>query len=250
MKCLILAAGYATRLYPLTENFPKPLLDVAGKAIIDWLIDDLEETGRIDSYVIVTNHKFFEHFQKWQGVHVYKEKLLILDDGSTENDNRLGAVRDLAFAIHETSLDDDLLVLAGDNLLDFSLKGFLDFFEEKKATCVMRHLETQKEKLQRTGVAVVDKQDKILEMEEKPKNPKSSWAIPPFYLYRREDLAKIITGVEQKVCNLDAPGSFICYMCTMTDVYAYEMPGARYDIGNLQSYEAVQEKWKCIKSLR
>ena len=244
MKCLILAAGYATRLYPLTENFPKPLLDVAGKAIIDWLIDDLETTGKIDSYVIVTNHRFLSHFLKWQSEHACKEKIMILDDGSTENENRLGAVRDLAFAINEASLDDDLLVLAGDNLLDFSLEGFLTFFTEKQATCVMRHFEPQKEKLQRTGVAVVDEQDKILEMEEKPSEPKSHWAIPPFYLYRREDLPKIVQGVEQKVCNLDAPGSFICYMCTMTDVYAYEMPGARYDIGNLQSYEAVQKKWK------
>lgn len=245
MKCVILAAGYATRLYPLTENFPKPLLDVAGKALIDWLIEDLEQTGKMDAYVIVSNHKFVDHFLKWKEEHVIGAKIEIVDDGSTENDNRLGAVRDIAFAIREAHIKEDLLVLAGDNLLDFSLQGFVDFFEEKKATCVMRHFEAERAKLQRTGVAVVDAEGRILEMEEKPTEPKSNWAIPPFYIYRKEDLTKLMQGVEDEVCNLDAPGSFICYMSTVTDVYAYEMPGKRFDIGNLESYQRVQKEWKC-----
>jgi len=240
MKCLILAAGYATRLYPLTENYPKPLLDVSGKSIIDWLIDDLEQTGQIDGYVIVSNHKFIKHFEQWKENHPHREKLTLLDDGSTENANRLGAVRDIAFAVSSVPVEEDLLVLAGDNLLDFSLQGFLDYFREKQATCVMRHFEPDKAKLRRTGVASVAEDGHILEMEEKPEEPKSSWAVPPFYLYRKEDLPKLLQGVKDEVCNLDAPGSFICWMCGVTEVYAYEMPGRRYDIGGLASYEAVK----------
>ena len=121
MKCLILAAGYATRLYPLTENFPKPLLEVAGKSILDWLIDDMEKTGLVDEYIVISNHKFAYIFEEWAAK---SDKIRVLDDGTTSNDNRLGAVRDIQFAIDQLQLDDDLLVMAGDNLLDFSLEGF------------------------------------------------------------------------------------------------------------------------------
>lgn len=244
MKCLILAAGYATRLYPLTENFPKPLLDVAGKSIIDWIIEDLESKCSISQYVIVSNHKFLSQFLSWKEKHPAGNKIVVLDDGSTENENRLGAVRDIAFAIREAAINEDLLVLAGDNLLDFSLQGFINYYKEKNATCVMRHFEPEKAKLQRTGVATLDENGKILEMQEKPEEPKSNWAIPPFYLYKKQDLPEIINGVEKEVCNLDAPGSFICWLCTQTTVYAYEMPGKRYDIGNLASYDSVRQIWE------
>ena len=123
MKCLILAAGYATRLYPLTENFPKPLLEVRGKSILDHLLDDLDSTGKIDGYVVISNHKFARCFTDWA-----KGKTLpvtVLDDGTERNEERLGAVRDVALAIRDLSLDEDLLVVAGDNLLDFSLLSIL-----------------------------------------------------------------------------------------------------------------------------
>ena len=120
MKCLILAAGYATRLYPLTENFPKPLLKVGDKTILDWLIDDIGEAA--DSFVVISNHKFAEHFEKWaEG----RDNITVLDDGTSSNETRLGAVRDIQFAIESLGIDDDVLVIAGDNVLDFSLIGIL-----------------------------------------------------------------------------------------------------------------------------
>ena len=131
MKCILLCAGYATRMYPLTENFPKPLLDIKGKPLIDYLIDDLENNNLIDEYIIVSNHKFINHFNDWKNNNRYKNKISLLDDGSTNNDNRLGAVKDIWFAIETANINDDVLVLAGDNLLDFSLKGFIDFSNEK-----------------------------------------------------------------------------------------------------------------------
>lgn len=241
MKCLILAAGYATRLYPLTENFPKPLLEVAGKSILDWLIDDMAQTGLVDEYIIISNHKFFHIFEEWAN-----GRYTILDDGTTSNDNRLGAVKDIQFAIDQLQLDDDLLVMAGDNLLDFSLGEFVRYAKERNATCVMRYYEADEARLHKTGVAEVDAQGRILSMEEKPAEPKSHWCIPAFYYYTKEDSHLIKKGIESG-CGIDAPGSFIAWLSRQTSVYTWEMPGRRYDIGNLASYEAVKETFKSIK---
>lgn len=118
MKCLILAAGYATRLYPLTENFPKPLLKVGDKTILDWLVDDIDTTGLVDTYVVISNHKFAHHFEDWAATK--KQNIRVVDDGTSSNETRLGAVCDVQFAIDQLGLDDDMLVIAGDNVLDFS----------------------------------------------------------------------------------------------------------------------------------
>lgn len=179
MKCVILAAGYATRLYPLTENFPKPLLSVGEKNILEWLIDDIGDS--VDEYIVISNHKFVNHFVEWAKTR--KEKITILDDGTESNETRLGAVRDVQFAIDELKLDDDLLVIAGDNVLDFSLKEYISYQKEKQTSCVMRYYEPSVEKLHKTGVAQVDENGLILSMEEKPAEPKSHWCTPPFYIY-------------------------------------------------------------------
>ena len=248
MKVLILAAGYATRLYPLTENFPKPLLEVAGKPILDHLIDDLERVkdtlGKplIDGYVIVSNHKFADIFRKWIDSHPIKDKLLLVDDGTMTNETRLGAVKDIELGIDEAKIDDDLLVMAGDNLLSFSLEDFVKYSERKGTTCIMRFYEENEEKLHKCGIAEVDSEDRIISMEEKPLHPKSHWICPPFYIYRKEDLKLIPKGIEEG-CGTDAPGSFIAWLCTKTAVHAYEMPGRRYDIGNLESYEQVKREY-------
>lgn len=252
MKCIILAAGYATRLYPLTENFPKPLLEVAGKPILDWLIDDMAQTGMIDEYIVISNHKFANIFEEWverrntSDILPLTSDIVILDDGTTSNDNRLGAVKDIQFAIEQLQLDDDLLVMAGDNLLDFSLADFIKYGKEKNATCVMRYYEANEERLHKTGIIEVDSADRILSFEEKPAQPKSHWCVPAFYYYTREDSHLIKKGIEGG-CGTDAPGSFIAWLCQQTKVYAWEMPGKRYDIGNLQSYEEVKKIFKKVR---
>lgn len=243
MICVVLAAGYATRMYPLTENFPKPLLDVQGKTVMDWLLEDVDTISDITEYVIISNHRFLSHFEQWKKQCKLTHPVVLLDDLSTENDNRLGAVKDIVFAIETLSLDDDLLVLAGDNVLEFSLKGFVDFFQAKQATCIMTHYEESQERLKRTGVALLGEDSLVLEMAEKPQQPKSNWAVPPFYVYKREDLPRIQKAIEDG-CNIDAPGSLIAYLCNWSQVYAYEMPGRRLDIGNLESYEEVKKDFK------
>ena len=129
MKCVILAAGYATRLYPLTENFPKPLLEVQSKTILDWLLEDIDKAGCVDQYIVISNHKFAEHFRKWADNH--RLPITVLDDGTESNETRLGAVRDIQFAIEKEKLTDDLLVIAGDNLLDFSLTDYIAYHKKK-----------------------------------------------------------------------------------------------------------------------
>lgn len=143
MKCLILAAGYATRLYPLTENFPKPLLKVGEKSILDWLVDDLVETTDIDEFVVISNHKFAQHFEDWKNnkKKVRPYEITVIDDGTSTNETRLGAVKDIQLAVEMLNISDDLLVMAGDNVLDFSLSAFVDFAKEKETSCVMCHEE-------------------------------------------------------------------------------------------------------------
>ena len=243
MKCLILAAGYATRLYPLTEHFPKPLLEVQGKTILDWLLEDIDKSGVVDQYVVISNHKFARPFQAWADQH--RLPITVLDDGTESNETRLGAVRDVQFAIDALALHDDLLVIAGDNLLDFSLTEFIAYQRRKQTSCVMRYYEPSTEKLRKTGVAVVDEADRILSMEEKPAEPKSHWCTPPFYIYKASDVGLVKVGIDSG-CGVDAPGSFIAWLSSVTPVHAYEMPGKRYDIGNLQSYEEVKQNYHGI----
>ncbi len=243
MKCLILAAGYATRLYPLTENFPKPLLEVKGKTILDWLIDDIDTLGAVDEYVVISNHKFAHHFDKWAAEKT--QKVTVVDDGTDTNETRLGAVKDIQFAIDKLGLDDDMLVIAGDNLLDFSLTEFIKYTKVKNASCIMRYYEENEQKLLKCGVVTVDENDLILEMTEKSPTPATHWCTPPFYFYTKKDAKLIQVGIDSG-CGVDAPGSYIAWLCKQTDVYAMEMPGKRYDIGNLESYEKVQKEYNGI----
>jgi glucose-1-phosphate thymidylyltransferase len=243
MKCLILAAGYATRLYPLTENFPKPLLKVQGKAILDWLIEDMDRSGVIDEYVVISNHKFAHHFDAWAAEK--KQKVTVVDDGTESNETRLGAVRDIQFALDQLDIHDDVLVMAGDNLLDFSLTTFIDYALEKKTSCIMRYYEADAKKLSRSGVVTLDENQKVLAMAEKPQEPQSNWCCPAFYYYTAQDAARLAEGIADG-CHTDAPGSYVSWLCSKSTIHAMEMPGSRYDIGNLESYERVQKEYKGI----
>ena len=243
MKCLILAAGYATRLYPLTENFPKPLLTVGEKTILDWLVDDIDTSCEVDEYVVISNHKYAHHFEKW--AKTKKQKVTVVDDGTDTNETRLGAVKDIQFAIDELGLDDDMLVIAGDNVLDFSMTKFIAYAIKKQTSCIMRYYEPDDKKLVKCGVVTIDDDDRILNMTEKSPTPATHWCCPPFYYYTKDDARLVQKGIESG-CGTDAPGSYIAWLCTQTVVHAMEMPGKRYDIGNLESYEKVKSEYRGI----
>lgn len=184
----------------------------------------------------MSNHKFAHHFEKWAAGQQTKKPIRIIDDGTETNETRLGAVKDLLLAIEKCDVDDDILVIAADNILDFSLQGFVDCFKEKGTSVIMCHNEPRLERLQRTGVIAVDDNMKVLEMQEKPQVPVSNWAVPPFYIYKCSDLP-LIKDCMNHGCGFDAPGNLAHYLCGVTDMHAWEMPGKRHDIGSLDSYE-------------
>ena len=240
MKAIILAAGYATRLYPLTENFPKPLLPVGGKPILDWLIEDLHD--EIEEFIVVSNHRFAPHFHAWSA----GKAVAVIDDGTSSNETRLGAVKDIQLAAE--NIRDDVLVMAGDNVLDFSLVPFLRFSREKNTSCVMCYEEPELSRQQKTAIITVDENRLITSYEEKPKTPKGNLAVPPFYYYRRDDVARIPEALRSG-CGCDAPGSFAAWLSAQTGMHAWRMPGKRYDIGDLRSYEAVRDRYHGILPL-
>lgn len=241
MQSIIIAAGYATRLYPLTENFPKPLLQIGPSTILDRLLDDLDTLPDIRRHLVVTNHKFITHFQRWASGRSGKPVVLI-DDGTTTNEGRLGAVSDLLLALRQEQVDEDILVAAADNLLDFSLRGFVDYFHEKGTSLIMCHHEPSLDKLRRTGVIAVDPQMRVLQMQEKPQQPVSHWAVPPFYIYARKDLPLVRTCLSHG-CGHDAPGNLAHWLVSQTVLHAWPMPGQRFDIGSLDTYYEAQQRF-------
>lgn len=245
MKCIILAAGYATRLYPITENFPKPLLEVGGKPILDWLIDDISGAGTINEFVVVSNHKFAQHFDAWAAES--RHNITVLDDQTTDNENRLGAVRDILLACSSFGEPEDCMVIAGDNVLDFSLVRLIEYFNQKDASVVMRYYEPDAERLKKCGVIQLDESDRILDMAEKPAEPKSHWCCPPFYIYKAADIVRVGEAL-QDGCGADAPGSLAAWLAKHTDVYAFEMPGHRFDIGTVESYTKIKQAYKGIQN--
>ena len=262
MKNIVIAAGYATRLGELTKNFPKPLLKIGERTILGRMLDDIDRIADIDEHVIVTNHRFAPIFEQWAAEQHYTKPITIIDDGTETNETRLGAVCDLLLALDILddrtksslnredlggSLEDlggssDLLVVAADNLLFFSFQEFVDYAREKGTSCIMCHEQPSIEKLQRTGVIVVDDQMRVLNMEEKPREPKSHWAVPPFYIYKKHDLELVRHSVENG-CGKDAPGNLAHYMVEHTVMHAWPMSAGRFDIGSLDTYYEAIEKY-------
>ena len=242
MKNIVIAAGYATRLGELTKNFPKPLLQIGQSTILGRMLDDIDRIPQIDEHIIITNHKFAPIFQEWAARQTYTKPVTIVDDGTETNDTRLGAVCDLLFAIDRLHIDDDMLVVAADNLLFFSFQEFVDFALQKNTSCIMCHEQPSIEKLQRTGVIVVDDAMRILNMEEKPRQPKSHWAVPPFYIYLKKDLDLVKQSVANG-CGKDAPGNLAHYMVEHTLMHAWPMSAGRFDIGSLDTYHEACEKF-------
>ena len=239
MKNIVVAAGYATRLGELTRNFPKPLLKIGENTILGRMLDDIDQIPEIDEHIIISNHRFAPIFEEWKETQHYKKPITIVDDGTETNETRLGAVCDLLFAMDKLNIHDDMLVVAADNLLFFSFQEFANFAKEKQTSCIMCHEQPSIEKLQRTGVIVVDEQMRVLNMEEKPQEPKSHWAVPPFYIYLKKDLDLVRHSVENG-CGKDAPGNLAHYMVDHTTIHAWQMTAGRFDIGSLDTYyEAV-----------
>ncbi len=231
MKALVLAAGYATRLYPITEHTPKPLLKVGGKPIVEHILHKLKEVKEISAVFLVTNHRFYQSFRSWL-LQDWPEVQLI-NDGTLNNEDRLGAVGDLNFVLQEEEINDDLLVIAGDNLFGFSLKDLVKFFQDKRKSVVALHDLKEKEKVKkRYGVAQLES-SKIIHFEEKPALPKSSLASTACYLFAKEDLPQVAKALQQG--KADNPGDLIQWLVKNSEVQGFVFTEHWFDVGTPES---------------
>src|SRR5580658_8094062 len=239
MKVLILAAGYATRLYPLTQTRPKPLLDVAGQPMIDYVLDNIAPIGGIDRVYVVTNAKFATHFQQWADHYrATKSKLdfTIVNDNSTDDTNKLGAIGDIHLVLTREKIDDDLIVVAGDNLFSETLQGFGALCREKKAPVLAVYDVGSLEEIKKYNSITLDASGKITFFEEKPKTPTSTLTGIALYYYPKSVLPLIHQYMTEKN-NPDQPGRLVQWMYQRTPVYTWRVPGIWFDIGSKESLE-------------
>jgi glucose-1-phosphate thymidylyltransferase len=232
MKAVILAAGYATRLYPLTKDKAKPLLPVGNKLMIEWIIGKIKEIPEMGDIIIVTNAKFYEDFKKWaEG----KEKIKILNDGTTSDEDRLGIVGDIIFAIEKADIKEDLLIIGGDNLFEFDLNKLVELSKEKDAAVIAAHDVKSMKEARKLGIILVDKTGKITDIEEKPKNPKSTLAATLCYFIRAEDIPEVL--IQKELEGIPLPQ----LLMKTKPVYAAVYTESWFEIGSREQYEEVNK---------
>lgn len=240
MNAVILCAGFATRMYPLTKNFPKPLLEVAGKPVLDYLIEQIVCLPGMQAVHLVSNGKFIDHFRQW---HQAGEKrgcfggipIHIHNDGCVDNKSRLGAAGDLYLALGKIDPPGRVLVSGGDNIYQFSLQPLWEQFLASHHHCITSLRETEKEKLQKTGVLDLDDHNRVLRLHEKPSNPPSTWTSPPLY-FLQPSIWTILERFLHAPGNHDAPGYLIDHLCQTERVQALKLDAQRLDIGCLKTY--------------
>lgn len=239
MKAIILVAGYATRMYPMTLTMPKALLSLKGRPIIDYIIDQINTINEVNEIIVVSNHKFFALFEAWAKEVKSKIPISLLNDGSTAETDRLGAIGDINFTLRLCKIQEDIVVIAGDNYMTYPLAEQYQFFKEKNSDVVCAQKLDDKEELSRFAVATIDDDNKILSLIEKPEEPESDLAIFATYFYRKETLPLFAEYIAEGNTN-DAPGYFIQWLYKKKDVFAYIMNGECFDIGTIEAYEAMQ----------
>ena len=241
MKALILAAGYGTRIQEVVKDTPKALIQVGEKTILDYLFDQLKDIKEIDGFYLVTNSKFVRQFN------IYKQErdldAEILDDGTSSNEERLGAIGDLQLLVEKYNIDDDILVCAADTLVQPKLIPFVESFEKNSASWICVRQEPSEEDRQHRGIISVDDGMRVTSFEEKPEHPKSDLAAVPFYIYPKKVVARIKEYLDSGG-KTDAPGDFVAWLYTREKVYAYNIEGKVMDIGNPESLEKARKVFK------
>lgn len=247
MNALLLAAGYATRLYPLTRNTPKPLLEVAGKPIAQYMVDQLAEIEQVQRLLVVTNHRFARHFERWAAAASSRFAIKVVDDQTETNETRLGAIGDIAYTLdrHPELREQPLFVLGGDNLVDFHLRDMVADFEARggQATVICLVHVADPAELRRSGVVTLDERDRVVGFVEKPADPPSDLACPPFYVFPPAALALIAEYLAAGQ-SPDAPGNFIAWLHARAPVYGHVFAAERYDIGTPESYAAACRRFE------
>jgi glucose-1-phosphate thymidylyltransferase len=235
VKAIILAGGYATRLQPLTNDLSKCLLPVGGRPMVDWILDRIEEVGDVDAVHVVTNDRFARDFERWAAP---KEGVRVHNDGTSTNEDRLGAIGDIAFTVDEAGIDDDLLVIAGDNLFEYSLQGMVDFWRGKGGASAIAVRDVGDLRLaSQYGVVDVDEEGRIRSFEEKPERPASTLCATATYLYHRRHVPLLGRYLEEGNPP-DQSGSFAEWLQAREPVYAYWFSGYWLDIGDKEQLVA------------
>ncbi len=238
MKALILAAGYATRLYPLTIDTPKHLLEVGGRPMVDWVLDRLEPLEGLDNVYLATNGKFAPAFEAWAARRVGR-RVEVIDDGTTSEEDRLGAIGDIGFVLDREEIDDDLLVVAGDNLFTDGIEGFASEGRRRGHSVLAVYDVGDPELMSQFNTVETDSDGRIMYFEEKPQQARSTLAGIALYWYPRTVLPLIHTYLAD-ANNPDQPGRLIEWLYARTPVYAWELPGTWYDIGTHEQLEAAR----------
>lgn len=245
MKAIILAAGYATRLYPLTENMPKALLPVGSKPILQHLFDSFCCNKDIDEIHIVSNARFYKQLADWaESVKpLYTQKIVVWNDGTTSNENRLGAIGDILFVLENAKIDDDLFVAASDNLLSEKLTKYFEYFRLHRCDLLLAGRMPDIEERRRYAILQLDEENRVIDLEEKPENPKTDIAAYAEYTYTRETLPLFRKYIEEGN-NPDSPGHFPEWLYKRKAVRAFIYDGECVDIGTVKMYNEIQNHWK------
>ena len=247
MKAIVLAAGYATRLYPLTLTVAKPLLPVGGRPMVDHLLDRIRELDDVDAVHVVTNGKFAASFETWAAGH---GGVVVHDDGTTTEDDRLGAIGDIAFVVERAGLaGDDLLVVAGDNLFDFSLADYVGWWRGKgEASAVALHDVADLVLARRYGIVALGADERIESFEEKPAEPRSTLAATATYLFHRAHVPLLRTYLGEGR-SPDQPGRFVAWLAEREPVYGYRFAGDWRDIGDAEQLLDADNRLRALAGL-
>jgi glucose-1-phosphate thymidylyltransferase len=245
MNVIVLAAGYATRLYPLTLDMPKALLEIGDRSMLDHIVDEIDTLDGVSSIIIVSNSKFHRHFSDWAGTRKVRSEIFVLDDGTSTEDTRLGAIGDIQFAILNRGLvhgGEDILVMASDNFFTFKLLDAYNFYKKKNRDCILVNRIDDLETLKRFGVAILDGDGKVVDLEEKPQNPRSDMGAYGMYFYLNDTLPLFKVYLDEGN-KPDAPGNFPAWLCRRKEVYAYTFEGICYDIGTHEALDMVRREF-------
>ncbi len=243
MKCILLCAGYATRLFPLTENFPKALLNIGEKPLLDYILDEVNSVKEVNKIYVITNDRYYKHFKKWTNKKNNPKEIKVINDNTTSNDDRLGAIGDIMYLIEKENINDDLLIIAGDNLFTYKLKDVINFYNSKQKSVLCAKELDDIELLKRFAVASVDDFNRVVELVEKPEKPKSNLGVYATYIYPKE-IIKYFNKYKEEGNNMDSPGHFPQYLYKKEDVYVYKFNGECYDVGTHETLKEVNELYK------
>jgi glucose-1-phosphate thymidylyltransferase len=250
MKAILLAGGYAKRLWPLTKDTPKPLLKVAGKRIIDYIVEKVDQIPDVDEIIVSTNHRFERQFTQWREEHPLKGKITLVIEPSEQESGKLGSVGGLAYVLSHKNIRDDTIIIGGDNIFGFSLGDFIDFSREKRSVAIaLKDLQSKEIVKGRFGVAVVDDYKRLIDFQEKPLDPRSTLGSTACYVFPKEKLPSIQSYLNAQN-NPDAMGHFISWLQAVEPVHGYIFEEEWFDIGSIEGLQEADHHYLMKQAIR